>query len=148
MGIETNCCISLQSLPQFTLWTILKDTTLEEQENSSLKSIGQKITHNLHGLPLLAELIGRLLRQKLNEEHWRKVSENLDNPAFPSVKIICEYLTVPLKECLYYCSLFPYGYLFEKNKLMHMWMANFAYQEGVESMKETFFNELRNMSFL
>ncbi|CAD6217864.1 unnamed protein product [Miscanthus lutarioriparius] len=157
---RTTAQVSLDHLPFQIMCRVFEHHAFGKQKKASLESIGKKIVQNLHGLPLLAEAIGRLLRQKLDEGHWQKISENpwwlfsedddSENVALPSVAIMCEYLTDHLRKCLGYCSIFPSGYLFEKNMLVHMWIASFMQQHDgicVEDMEKEWFDKLFNHSF-
>lgn len=145
-------------LPSPVLWRVFEHHAFGNQKRASLESIGKKVLQNLHGLPLLAEAIGRLLRQRLDKAHWQKISsspwwlfsEDEDDVALPSVAIMCEHLCDHLRKCLCYCSIFPSGYLFEKNMLIHMWIASFMQQHdgiGMKEMEKEWFDELFSRSF-
>ncbi|KAL5197495.1 hypothetical protein ABZP36_001007 [Zizania latifolia] len=149
--------INLGTMPTNILSTILKHHAFGNIRIDCLESIAEEIAGKLHGLPLLAELIGRLLRIKLDEEHWRNVSESewwnnygdqaITNPALPPVTITLEFLSDHLKKCLGYCSMFPSSYLFDKNKLVHMWMSDSTQQchEFIyETMEIQWIDELFN----
>lgn len=153
--------ITLGTMPTDVLSTILKHHAFGINIKNHLESIGEEIAGKLHGLPLLAELIGRLLRRKLDEVHWRNVSESewwenygdlvTTNPALPSVTITLEFLSDHLKRCLGYCSMFPSSYLFDKNKLAHMWMSDSMQQHHEfvhESREIQWFDELFNRSLI
>ncbi|XP_015695424.1 putative disease resistance RPP13-like protein 1 [Oryza brachyantha] len=150
--------IPLGYLPSPVLWRVFEHHAFGNQKRASLESIGKKVVQNLHGLPLLAEATGRLLRQRLDKGHWQKISsspwwlfsEDEDDVALPSVAIMCEHLCDHLRKCLCYCSIFPSGYLFEKNMLIHMWIASFMQQHdeiGMDEMEKKWFDELFRRSF-
>ncbi|TVU38831.1 hypothetical protein EJB05_12223, partial [Eragrostis curvula] len=152
--------VTLNHLPFLTMCRVFEHHAFGKHKKPSLESVGEQIVQNLHGLPLLAEAIGRLLRQRLDEGHWRKISrshwwlyaedDDNENVALPSVAIICEHLSDHLRKCLCYCSIFPSGYLFEKNMLIHMWIASFMQQhDGIdmEEKEKEWFDELFNQSF-
>ncbi|OEL16806.1 putative disease resistance RPP13-like protein 1 [Dichanthelium oligosanthes] len=156
----TTAHVSLDRLPLESMCRVFEHHAFGKQEKGSLESIGKKIVQNLHGISLLAEAIGRLLRQNLDEEHWRKISrshwwlysedDDSQNVALPSVTIVCEHLSDHLRKRLCYCSIFPSGYLFEKKMLIQMWKANFMQQyDGIEMEKKEkkWFDELFNQSF-
>jgi Leucine-rich repeat (LRR) protein len=156
----TTAHVTLNHLPFPTMCRVLEHHAFGKHKRTSLESIGKQIARNLQGLPLLAEAIGRLLRQKLDEGHWRKISrshwwlfaedDDNQNVALPSVTIICEHLSDHLRKRLCYCSIFPSGYLFEKNILIHMWIASFMQQHDgidIEEKENEWFDELFNRSF-
>lgn len=159
--IAGSIVITLGSMPTDVLSTILKHHAFGINKKNNLESIGEEIAAKLHGLPLLAEVIGRLLRMKLDEGHWRNVSESewwdnygdlaITNPALPSVTVTLEFLSDHLKKCLGYCSMFPSNYLFDKNKLAHMWMSD-SMQQHHEFVYETreiqWFDELFDRSLI
>ncbi|KAJ1291138.1 hypothetical protein BS78_02G295800 [Paspalum vaginatum] len=157
---RTTAHVSLGHLPPQLMCRVFEHHAFGKQKEATLQSVGKRIVRNLHGLPLLAEAIGRLLRQKLDEEHWQKISRNpwwlfsedndIQSVALPSVAIMCENLTDVLRKCVCYCSIFPTGYLFEKNMLVHMWIASFMQQHdgiGMEEKEKEWFDELFNRSF-
>lgn len=151
--------ILLDHLPFPDLMTIFEHHAFGKQREASLQSIGKQVVQKLHGLPLFAEAIGRLLRQKLDEVYWQKIStsnwwylsEDDDDVSLPLVAIMWEHLCdINLINCLYYCSIFPSGYLFEKNMLIHMWIASFMQRHdgiGMEVTEKVWFDELFSRSF-
>uniref|UniRef100_A0A0E0AKN8 NB-ARC domain-containing protein n=1 Tax=Oryza glumipatula TaxID=40148 RepID=A0A0E0AKN8_9ORYZ len=138
--------ITLHAMPIDTVSTILEHHALGDNRKDCLKSIAKEIASKMHGLPLSAEVIGRLLRTKLDEKQWQNISRSewwdnyedkaITNHALPSLTIALEFLSAHLKECLGYCSIFPSSYLFDKNKLAHMWMCD-SMQQHHESVSET-----------
>ncbi|KAL8207790.1 hypothetical protein R6Q57_007202 [Mikania cordata] len=93
------------------------------------KSMGG-IVKNCGGLPLALIVLGRSLRIKKDEvEHWEKVSNseiwriNDVHGILPALRISYHDLSAPLKQLFAYCSLFPKGFLFDKEELILLWMA-------------------------
>ncbi len=160
-AIPGGIVITLDKIPTSVLSMILKHHAFGLTRKDSLESIGDKIAGKLHGLPLSAEVIGRLLRTKLDEDHWRNVCESnwwndyedlvITNPALPSVTIALEFLRNDLKKCLGYCSMFPSSYLFDKRKMTQMWVCN-SMQQHQESAYEItdirWLDELLNRSLI
>ncbi|XP_062150517.1 putative disease resistance RPP13-like protein 1 [Alnus glutinosa] len=90
----------------------------------------RRIVEKCKGLPLAIKAIGSLLRPKLDVEEWYKVSRselwNLpieETCIIPALRLSYKYLSPNLKRCFAYCSIFPKGYAFERNKLVLLWMA-------------------------
>ncbi|KAJ0717362.1 putative P-loop containing nucleoside triphosphate hydrolase, leucine-rich repeat domain superfamily [Helianthus annuus] len=73
--------------------------------------------------------IGRLLGTRTNVEDWEDVlnSEiwNLENSdkIVPALRLSYHDLSADLKQLFAYCSLFPKDYLFDKEELVLLWMA-------------------------
>jgi hypothetical protein len=159
-NFRTTAHVSLGYLPFEFMYRVFEHHAFGRQEKGSLEPIGKKIVQKLHGIPLLAEVIGRLLRPNLDKGHWIKISrshwwlysedDDIQNVSLPSVTIVCEHLSDHLRKRLCYCSIFPSGYLFERNMLIQMWKANFMQQhDGIEMEKKEnrWFDEIFNRSF-
>ena len=121
--------------------------------------IGKEIMELSSGLPLALRTLGTLLDLKLQVEEWESVQKCLIH--FPSekyevlspLKLSYDDLSVHLKRCLAYCSLFPLEYEFEKKKLVHSWMAEGFLQlprenQSMEEVGDEYFRELLLRSFL
>ncbi|KAJ4745470.1 Disease resistance protein RGA2 [Rhynchospora pubera] len=104
---------------------------LEEEELTALKLIAKRIAAKLHGLPLVGEVIGKLLRTQLERVHWENdlKSEWWDDEhalkgIIPSLGIGYMDLDPELKQCFAFCSIFPKNYVFDRNRLVQMWMSH------------------------
>uniref|UniRef100_A0A251SXX4 Putative NB-ARC n=1 Tax=Helianthus annuus TaxID=4232 RepID=A0A251SXX4_HELAN len=95
----------------------------------TLKAYGEGIVNKCGHLPLAIKAIGRLLRRKTNVEDWEDVlnSEIWDTEhgkdIYPALRLSYHDLSADLKQLFAYCSLFPKGYLFNKEELVLLWMA-------------------------
>ncbi|XP_017698358.1 putative disease resistance protein RGA1 isoform X2 [Phoenix dactylifera] len=127
--------IELKSLQKDDYWILFEhcafgEKILEEERREKLQTIGRKISEKLHGLPLAGKVLGSLLNSKLDEDYWKMILESewweheyvLDN-ILPSLALSYEHLNANLKQCFAYCSIFPRSYIFEKDRLVQMWMA-------------------------
>ncbi|KAF5445890.1 hypothetical protein F2P56_031565 [Juglans regia] len=109
-----------------------------------LEALGRQIVKKCESLPLAAKAIGALLRSKLDADEWDKVlkSELWDLPVeatsiLPALILSYKYLPSHLKRCFVYCSIFPKGYIFDKNQLILLWMAEgFLQQPRIKTMEE------------
>ncbi|XP_028755821.1 putative disease resistance RPP13-like protein 1 [Neltuma alba] len=95
---------------------------------SCLEKIGKDVVTKCKGLPLAAKVLGGLFRSKCDFDDWNNILEDamwdsLDNEIIPALKVSYYYLPPHLKQCFAYCSLFPEGYVFDKEELILMWMA-------------------------
>ncbi|KAJ0478811.1 putative virus X resistance protein-like, coiled-coil [Helianthus annuus] len=97
--------------------------------HKTLKPYGEGIVKKCAGLPLALKAIGRLLGTRTNVEDWEDVlnSEiwNLENSdkIVPALRLSYQDLCADLKQLFAYCSLFPKDYLFDKDELVLLWMA-------------------------
>ncbi|KAK9057503.1 hypothetical protein SSX86_022339 [Deinandra increscens subsp. villosa] len=125
----------------------------------TLKPHGEGIVKKCGGLPLALRALGRALRTKSNDEEWRELlnSEvwNLQNESniLPALKLSYYDLPPRLKQVFAYCCLFPKDYLFDKDELVLLWMAEGFLDESNVSSKSTeslgreCFEELESRSF-
>ncbi|KAJ0483791.1 putative virus X resistance protein-like, coiled-coil [Helianthus annuus] len=109
--------------------------------HTTLKPQGEGIVKKCGCLPLALKAIGRLLRTKTDREDWDDVLnseiwdveignatengkdvENSDK-IVPALRISYHELSADLKQLFAYCSLFPKDFLFDKEELVSLWMA-------------------------
>ncbi|KAJ0843568.1 putative P-loop containing nucleoside triphosphate hydrolase, leucine-rich repeat domain superfamily [Helianthus annuus] len=97
--------------------------------HTTLKPHGEGIVKKCAGLPLALKAIGRLLGTRTNVEDWEDVLNsdiwNLENSdkIVPALRLSYHDLSADLKQLFAYCSLFPKDYLFDKEELVLLWMA-------------------------
>ncbi|KAJ0665699.1 putative P-loop containing nucleoside triphosphate hydrolase, leucine-rich repeat domain superfamily [Helianthus annuus] len=97
--------------------------------HETLKPLGEGIVEKCGCLPLAVKAIGRLLRTKTDGEEWDDVlnSEIWDletaNEIVPALRLSYHDLSADLKRLFAYCSLFPKDFLFEKEELVLLWVA-------------------------
>ncbi|KAI3667574.1 hypothetical protein L6452_42640 [Arctium lappa] len=124
----------------------------------TLKLLGEGIIKKCGGLPLALISLGRVLRRKPNDEEWEELlnSEiwNLQNEGkiLPALRLSYYDLPPHLKQLFAYCSLFPKDYLFDKDELVLLWMAEgFLYEskggKSMENLGREYFEELQSRSF-
>ncbi|KAJ0851172.1 putative P-loop containing nucleoside triphosphate hydrolase [Helianthus annuus] len=124
----------------------------------SLKPHGEGIVKKCDGLPLALIAIGTSLRTKKDEDSWKGVLESeiwklpVEDKIIPALRLSYHDLSAPLKRLFAYCSLFPKDFLFDKEDLVLLWMAEGFFQPTPsDSTKETlghkFFDELLSRSF-
>ncbi|KAJ0672787.1 putative P-loop containing nucleoside triphosphate hydrolase, leucine-rich repeat domain superfamily [Helianthus annuus] len=127
----------------------------------SLKPYAEVIVQKCGGLPLALIALGRLLRTKNNEiDHWEKVSSSEiwrlkdEGGILPALRLSYQDLSATLKQLFAYCSLFPKDFLFDKEELVLLWMAEgFLNQPNPNDSTEEqrlgheFFDELLSRSF-
>ncbi|KAL8260458.1 hypothetical protein R6Q59_028411, partial [Mikania micrantha] len=96
--------------------------------NRKLKLYGDDIIKKCDRLPLALRILGRTFKGKSNEEWegflkseiWNSKNESEILPA-----LMLSYYDLPphLKQIFAYCSLFPKDYMFDKDELVRLWMA-------------------------
>ncbi|KAM3704495.1 hypothetical protein ACB098_03G007900 [Castanea mollissima] len=126
--------INLEVLSEEDCWLIFKkiaffnkDPTLCQQ----LENLGRKIAKKCKGLPLAAKTLGSLMRFKNSKEEWKSVLESswwqLEDKDIKSLyaPLLLSYydLSSPLRQCFKFCAVFPKDYVFSRDELVYMWMA-------------------------
>ncbi|KAL4636450.1 hypothetical protein ACB092_03G009400 [Castanea dentata] len=154
--------INLEVLSKEDCWLMFRkiaffdrDPTICEQ----LEYLGKKIAEKCKGLPLAAKTLGSLMRFKNRKEEWKSVLDSslwkLEDEAIKSLfaPLLLSYydLPSPLKRCLSYCAVFPKDYVFSRDELVYMWMAqgyimSNTYME-MEIMAQDYFKKLAMRSF-
>ncbi|KAJ0802328.1 putative P-loop containing nucleoside triphosphate hydrolase, leucine-rich repeat domain superfamily [Helianthus annuus] len=124
----------------------------------TLKSHGEGIVKKCGGLPLALITLGRVLRTKSNDEEWEKLLNSEiwhlqnENKILPALRLSYYDLPPHLKQMFAYCCLFPKDYVFQKDELVLLWMAEgFLYEsnsnKSLESLGRECFEELESRSF-
>ncbi|CAA7029917.1 unnamed protein product [Microthlaspi erraticum] len=94
--------------------------------NQELEGIGKRIAEQCKGLPLAARAIASHLRSKPSPDDWYDLSNNFStytNNILPVLKLSYDFLPPQLKRCFALCSIFPKGYVFDREELVLLWMA-------------------------
>ncbi|XP_065874698.1 putative disease resistance protein At3g14460 [Euphorbia lathyris] len=121
-----------------------------------LEAIGRKILNKCMGLPLAAKSLGGLLRSKREAGEWEKIlKSNLwdlpNDEILPALRLSYYNLPSRQKQCFAYSAVFFKDYLFEKEELILLWMAEgFLVPNGNMTMEEVgdgYFNDLVSISF-
>ncbi|KAF7009925.1 hypothetical protein CFC21_024407 [Triticum aestivum] len=148
--------LCLNGLPEEAYWELFKQYAFGDEDpadHPELVAIGKKIAHRLKGSPLAAKTVGGALSSDMSTKHWSIVMASglweLDQGAggiLPALRLSYQYLPAYLKQCFAFCAIFPKGYIFGKETLIDMWIA-----EGFISPQGDFGNkclkELLNKSF-
>ncbi|TYI15161.1 hypothetical protein ES332_A08G168200v1 [Gossypium tomentosum] len=135
----------------------LGSTNFDNHPN--LKVVGEAIVKRCKGLPLAVKTLAGLLRCKtgyhewediLNSKIWDLPEKNCD--ILPALRLSYYYLPSHLKQCFAYCSLFPKDYEFQKDEVVHLWIAEgFIHQpkgmKEVEDLGSEYFHDLLSRSF-
>ncbi|XP_071719165.1 putative disease resistance RPP13-like protein 1 [Rutidosis leptorrhynchoides] len=153
-------CHNIEILSDEDSLSLLAKSAINEHnfDNHPLLSLAQDIIMKCKGLPLALIAIGRVLKGKGNDE-WDKLlkseiwsSDDGEGDILPVLKLSYYDLPLHLKKLFAYCSLFPKDYLFNKNKLVLLWMAEGFISESkrtktMESLGRQYFEDLLSRSF-
>ncbi|GLT95765.1 hypothetical protein SLE2022_134280 [Rubroshorea leprosula] len=120
-----------------------------------LKEVGEKIVKRCNGLPLVAKVLGGLLRGKHGFEDWKFILNKMLNlqevksEILPTLMLSYHHLPSHLKQCFAYCAVFPKDYEFDKEELVLLWMAEGLLREEnqLEEIGQRYFLELLSRSF-
>ncbi|KAL7617000.1 hypothetical protein Lser_V15G03745 [Lactuca serriola] len=127
-------------------------------KHPTLKLFGEGMVQKCGRLPLALTALGRVLKGNRNGDKWEELlkSEIWDiddgNKILPALKLSYYHLPPHLKQLFAYCSLIPKDYVFHKNKLVLLWVAEgFLSQskgnKSMENLGHEYFEELKSRSF-
>ncbi|KAI3712006.1 hypothetical protein L1987_70555 [Smallanthus sonchifolius] len=126
--------------------------------NRTLLLHGEDIVNKCGRLPLALVTLGRVFRTKSNDKEWEELlnseiwnSQN-GSEILPSLRLSYYDLPSHLKQIFAYCCLFPKDYMYDKDALVLLWMAEgFLYESNGNKSMESFgrecFEELVSRSF-
>ena len=129
-------------LSDTSCWSVCQDAALRGRDPSiiddSLIPIGKLVAARCKGLPMAANAAGHVLSSAIERSHWEAVEQSdfwnseVVGQTLPALLVSYGSLHKQLKHCFSYCSLFPKEYLFRKDKLVRLWLA----QGFIEADKE------------
>ncbi|XP_050281730.1 putative disease resistance RPP13-like protein 1 [Quercus robur] len=159
----------LKPLSDEECWSIFVKYAFGDKRRNSdpeLEDIGRKFVRKCYGVPLAVRTLGALLFNRVEANigglvlGWRTKLDRLMRYPSPSemsdfrlvLRLSYDHLPPRLKRCFAYCSIFPRGYEFEKEKLILLWMAEglLPQIEGsptTEEVGDYYFHELLHRSF-
>nr|XP_010905091.1 putative disease resistance protein RGA3 [Elaeis guineensis] len=125
---------------------------------SYLDKIGKEIVKKCNGLPLAAIAMGHRLSKVTDWSKWESILQNErwefsggNSDISRAVGSSYQQLPAHLKPCFAYCSIIPKGFVFEKEFIVQLWMAqNFIQPRGGERMEDigsSYFDSLVQWSF-
>ncbi|KAK1310366.1 Disease resistance protein RPM1 [Acorus calamus] len=123
-----------------------------------LEDLARELVKRCEGLPLAIIVLGGLMCSKTSITYWRMVLSGFesflggDQRIKDILKLSLEVLPYQLKNCFLYCSAFPEDFLFRKNKIIRLWVAE-GFVEGkkgmtMEEVAEGYFDNLISRSLL
>nr|DAD24499.1 TPA_asm: hypothetical protein HUJ06_025963 [Nelumbo nucifera] len=160
MITDGNSTILLKALPHDACWSLFQGAFANERTCAKIGStLRKKVETKCAGLPLVAKVLGRFLNSKITEEEdwtdilnselWDLLEDN--NEIFRALWESYLALSTQVKLCFTYGSIIPKGSAFDKDKLVHLWMAEgFILPQGerrIENIGNGYFNDLFSRSF-
>uniref|UniRef100_M1CYT7 Disease resistance protein R3a n=1 Tax=Solanum tuberosum TaxID=4113 RepID=M1CYT7_SOLTU len=146
--------INVGTLSSEVSWDLFKQHSLENrdpEEHPELEEVGKQISHRCKGLPLALKALAGILRSKFEVNEWTDIlrSEIWELPHHPNgilPALMLSYNDLPphLKRCFAFCAIYPKDYLFCKEQVIHLWIANGLVQQ-LHSANQ-YFLELRSRS--
>ncbi|CAL9005638.1 unnamed protein product [Prunus brigantina] len=125
---------NLSALSSDECWSILQDRAFLDgsaRMDPDLERIGKQIAEKCAGVPLVAKVLGGILRSKNSIAEWSSIKESRiwdlaeeEDRIIPILKLSFDNLTSPsLKQCFAYCSMLRKDVQIETDNLIQLWMA-------------------------
>ncbi|XP_034703943.1 putative disease resistance RPP13-like protein 1 [Vitis riparia] len=157
-AIHTHQLGTLTPEDSWSLFTKLAFPNGDSCAYPQLEPIGREIVKKCQGLPLAVKALGSLLYSNPERREWEDILNSktwhsqTDHQILPSLRLSYQHLSLPVKRCFAYCSIFPKDYEFHKEKLILLWMAEGFLHSGqssrrMEEVGDSYFNELLAKSF-
>uniref|UniRef100_A0A453MKS9 NB-ARC domain-containing protein n=1 Tax=Aegilops tauschii subsp. strangulata TaxID=200361 RepID=A0A453MKS9_AEGTS len=164
-AVATMCQVPLAPLPWESFWSafqyyVFGTSDVVAENNQILLLIGEQIAKKLDGLPLAAKVMGNLLRSRFTVHQWRSI---LESDWWDLSEVLCEilpYMGISYqdlqpreRQCFAFCSIFPGNYLFDKDRLVNMWISHDFIEQSesggtrLEDIGGKLFDELVQRSF-
>ncbi|XAR52987.1 hypothetical protein NMG60_11021346 [Bertholletia excelsa] len=152
----------LKGLLEEDCWNLFKKQAFsqgEEEKYPNLLEIGKEIIKKCKGVPLAVKTLGSQLYSKREEKDWWSVEDSdlwnlkqFQSDILPALRLSYDNLSVHLKRCFAFCSLFPKNYEIKKEKLIYMWISGGLIppldgSRQLEDIADEYFNYLLHLSF-
>ncbi|XP_049379214.1 putative disease resistance RPP13-like protein 1 [Solanum stenotomum] len=130
--------ITVGTLSSDDSWALFERYSLKNRdpkEYPEFEKVGRKIVDKCKGLPLALKTLACMLRHKSEVNEWKNIlrSEIWDQCCLhgiePALKLVYNDLPAHLKHCFAYCAIYPKGYQFCKDQVIHLWIANGLVQQ-------------------
>ncbi|XP_056174568.1 putative disease resistance protein RGA3 [Syzygium oleosum] len=152
----------LRGLSEDKSWNLFRKMAFRDWTESldpELEEMGRDIVTKCTGVPLAIRTMGYLLYGK-KKDIWLRFKvqgfpeiPEIDDGIMQVLKLSYDHLPSQLKHCFAYCALFPKDFVFDKQTMIQLWMAQGFIDslEGNEDLEETgdsYVSELLSRSFL
>ncbi|CAN6564517.1 unnamed protein product [Malus baccata var. baccata] len=147
----------LESLSVDECWSILKSEAFPNGASPldpTQENIGRAIAAKCAGVPLVAKVLGSLMRSKHRTSEWSSILESeiwqlpkTEDRIMSVLKLSFDNLKSPsLKQCFAYCSIFNKDFEIERDDLVQLWMAQgyllSTFTMSMEDIGNEYFNTL------
>ncbi|XP_058107175.1 disease resistance protein RGA2-like isoform X2 [Magnolia sinica] len=153
---------NLAALSDDDCWLVFRRKAFEHrnaEERLALETIGREIVNKCGGVPLAAKTIGSAMCSRSTREEWELVlrdeiwnSGDVLGGVLPALLLSYHDLSPVLKECFSYFSIFPKGFVIEKDMMVKLWVAQGFIGSDLSSDMEKsgglYFNDLLRRSLL
>lgn len=152
--------INLGGLKEDVFWLFFKRCIFGDenyQGRKKLQKVGKEIATRLRGNPLAAKSVGTLLKRRLEEDYWQRISDGAEwklqgssDDILPALMLSYNHLPYHLQRLFSYCALFPKGYKFHKEQLVRIWIALGLLVDDRRRIEDTgsdYFDDLVDRSF-
>ncbi|KAJ4826504.1 hypothetical protein Tsubulata_024821 [Turnera subulata] len=152
----------LKGLEDEECWSIILKIVESGNDRASISGnfevMGKDIAKKCGGVPLVARILGGLMRNTKEERHWLSIKNNpvldsVGNDAgiLPILKLSFDHLPLYLKPCFAYCAMIPEDHFIHKDQLIQLWMAEgllgTASERSMDDIGSRYFDELLANSF-
>ncbi|KAL6845263.1 hypothetical protein ACP4OV_024758 [Aristida adscensionis] len=162
------CCkevVRLENMEEVEFLALFKHYVFsgEETGNERLEEMSFKIAKRLGQSPLAARVVGSQLSSQKDIATWKTALESFQrNKSDLQMNKLSEVMRAllwsygkldpHLQRCLLYCSLFPKGYKYNIDELVHLWVAEGLvdacnHNTGLEDVGRDYFNRMLSGSF-
>ncbi|XP_026418248.1 putative disease resistance protein RGA1 isoform X2 [Papaver somniferum] len=123
---------NLGALSAAECWSIMKNKAFfpgGASETPTMENIGKDIAKKCGGSPLAAKFFGCLMHSQNDEKHWLSIRDDksLETNGYEGIirilKLSYDNLSSHLKQCFVYCCLFPKDWVFNRETLIRLWIA-------------------------
>ncbi|XP_022152034.1 disease resistance protein RGA2-like [Momordica charantia] len=131
--VETLPSHHLRELSDDQCWSLFKESAgaYGLSMNSSLEVIREELVKKFGGIPVVARVLGRAVKFEGDYDRWMTILKSIVRTPLQEEKFVLSILKLSvdrlpsssLKQCFAYCSNFPKDYIFYKEELIRMWIA-------------------------
>ncbi|CAN6699353.1 unnamed protein product [Malus baccata var. baccata] len=148
------CCLGILSVED--CWSILKGEAFPDGSStldSAREIIGRAIAEKCAGVPLVAKVLGSMMRSRNSTQEWLSIQHNkiwelpkAEDRIMSVLKLSFDNLKSPsLKQCFAYCSMFMKDCEIERDNLIELWMAQGFLHTSPSKNMEDIGNEYFNI---